>query len=244
MAVLLSVMASAQSLAQAALPTVGDLQYKVIPGDTLEGVARRLMEQPRRYPEIARLNGLGNQDVIQPRMTLRIPAPYLKMQPEDAMVAAVKGDVTLAGKPVEPGARAAAGADVVTGADGQITLRLADGSEVRLQPGTAARLTEIKRNPVSGARAYIINLVRGRLDTDVAPGNGDNSRFTIHTPTAALGVRGTSFRAASESGSASTEVLETSPRRVMYWRVRSIGAAGEPGPAGPVQVFEFGVSAG
>lgn len=206
--VMVSALGSAQSLAQAPAQTAGDLQYKVLPGDTLEGVARRLMEQPRRYPEIARLNGLGNQDVIQPGKTLRIPAPYLKMLPEEATVAAVKGDVTLAGKPVEPGARAAAGADVVTGTDGQITLRLADGSEVRLQPGTAARLTEIKRNPASGARAYIINLVRGRLDTDVAPGKADNSRFTINTPTAALGVRGTSFRAAAESGSASTEVLE------------------------------------
>ena len=206
--VVASALGSAPSLAQAPAQTAGDLQYKVQPGDTLEGVARRLMEQPRRYPEIARLNGLGNQDVIQPGQTLRIPAPYLKMQSEEATVAAVKGDVTLAGKPVEPGARATAGADVITGADGQITLRLADGSEIRLQPGTTARLSEIKRNPASGARAYVINLVRGRLDTDVAPGKGDNSRFTINTPTAALGVRGTSFRAAAESGSASTEVLE------------------------------------
>ena len=206
--VVASALGSAPSLAQAPAQTAGDLQYKVQPGDTLEGVARRLMEQPRRYPEIARLNGLGNQDVIQPGQTLRIPAPYLKMQSEAATVAAVKGDVTLAGKPVEPGARATAGADVITGADGQITLRLADGSEIRLQPGTTARLSEIKRNPASGARAYVINLVRGRLDTDVAPGKGDNSRFTINTPTAALGVRGTSFRAAAESGSASTEVLE------------------------------------
>ena len=206
--VVASALGSAPSLAQAPAQTAGDLQYKVQPGDTLEGVARRLMEQPRRYPEIARLNGLGNQDVIQPGQTLRIPAPYLKMQPEEATVAAVKGDVTLAGKPVEPGARATAGADVITGADGQITLRLADGSEIRLQPGTTAKLSEIKRNPASGARAYVINLVRGRLDTDVAPGKGDNSRFTINTPTAALGVRGTSFRAAAESGSASTEVLE------------------------------------
>jgi hypothetical protein len=61
---------------------------------------------------------------------------------------------------------------------------------------------------VSGARAYVINLLRGRMETDVTPGKGDNSRFTINTPTAALGVRGTSFRAAADNGSASTEVLE------------------------------------
>lgn len=203
---------AASLMALTPLPThaqpVPDLQYKVAAGDTLEAIARRLMEQPRRYPEIARLNGLADQDVLSPGQTLRIPAPYLKMQFEEAAVTAVKGTVTLGGKPVEAGARAGTASEIVTGADGQVTLRLADGSEIRLQPGTTAKLTEVKRNTVSGARAYVINLLRGRLETDVTPGKGDNSRFTINTPTAALGVRGTSFRATAESGSASTEVLE------------------------------------
>ncbi len=43
-----------------------DLRYEVMPGDTLERLAQRLMEQPRRYREIVRLNGLGNQDLISP----------------------------------------------------------------------------------------------------------------------------------------------------------------------------------
>ena len=193
---------------QSQAQTGTELQYKVVAGDTLESVARRLMEQPRRYPEIARINQLGNQDVLSPGQTLRFPAPYLKMQAEEAAVTAVKGNVTLGGKPVEAGASAGTASEIVTGADGQVTLRLADGSEIRLQPGTSAKFTEVKRNAATGARAYVINLLRGRLETDVTPGKSGNSRFTINTPTAVLGVRGTSFRAAAESGSASTEVLE------------------------------------
>jgi hypothetical protein len=60
---------------------VDELRYTVKAGDTLEAVSRRLMEQPRRYPEIARLNGLRDQDALTPGQVLRFPAPYLKMQP-------------------------------------------------------------------------------------------------------------------------------------------------------------------
>ena len=36
--------------------------------------------------------------------------------------------------------------------------------------------------------------------------------------------------------------LAASPRRIVYWRVRSVDAAGDPGPAGLVQAFEIGMS--
>ena len=207
--------------ATAAAAAEGDLLYRVVPGDTLEGVARRLMEEPRRYREVGRMNQLKNDDLINPGQTIRIPAPYLRMQAEDATVTAVKGSASISGRAAEVGGRAAAESDIVTGADGQMTLKLADGSEIRVQPGTAARLAEVKRNPASGARAYLINLLRGRLETDVTPSKSANSRFTINTPTAALGVRGTSFRATAEGNSASTEVLEG--------RVAAIGTRGGAG---------------
>ena len=186
----------------------GDLQHTVVAGDTLLRLADRFMEQPRRYQEIARLNGLGNEDVIKPGQVIRIPAPYLKMQPDEATVASVKGAVTLGGAPASVGGKAGAASEVITGADGQVTLRLADGSEIRLQNNTSAKFSEFKRNPVSGARAVSMRLAHGRVETDVVPGKGEQSRFNITTPTVALGVRGTSFRAAADANSASTEVLE------------------------------------
>jgi hypothetical protein len=185
-----------------------ELRHQVVVGDTLERLAHRFMEQPRRYREIARLNGLGNQDLINPGQMLRFPAPYLKMQSGEATISSTKGFASVGGKAAEVGARAGPATDLLTGPDGQLTLRLPDGSEIRLQPDTSARLTEVKRNPASGARSVEVNLSRGRLETDVAPGKADNSRFTIRTPAASLGVRGTSFRAAAQDNSASTEVLE------------------------------------
>ncbi len=37
--------------------------------------------------------------------------------------------------------------------------------------------------------------------------------------------------------------LDSSPRRVLYWPVRSVDGAGEPGPAGSTQTFELGMRA-
>ncbi len=186
----------------------GDLQHKVAPGDTLLRLADRFMEQPKRYREIARLNNLGDENVLKPGQVLRIPVPYLKMQADEASVASVKGAVTLGGAPASVGARAGAAAEIITGADGQVTLRLADGSEIRLQNNTSVRFTELKRNPHSGARSVSLRLAQGRLETDVTPAKGNLSRFNISTPAAVLGVRGTRFRAAADATTASTEVLE------------------------------------
>ena len=186
----------------------GDLQYKVAPGDTLLRLADRFMEQPKRYREVARLNNLGDENVLKPGQVLRIPAPYLKMQADEASVASVKGAVTLGGAPAAVGAKAGAAAEIITGADGQVTLRLADGSEIRLQNNTSVRFTELKRNLGSGARSVSLRLTHGRLETDVTPAKGNLSRFNISTPAAVLGVRGTRFRAAADATTASTEVLE------------------------------------
>ena len=200
--------AAATPARDAAAPAAGDLQHKVAPGDTLLRLAARFMEQPRRYREIARLNDLGDEDVLKPGQVIRIPLPYLKMQTDEATVTAVKGAVTLGGAPAALGAKAGAATEISTGADGQVTLRLPDGSEIRLQNNTSARFTELKRNVASGARSVSLRLMQGRVETDVTPAKGDLSRFSISTPTAVLGVRGTRFRAAADATTASTEVLE------------------------------------
>ena len=159
----------------------GDLQHKVAPGDTLLRLADRFMEQPKRYREVARVNQLGDEDVLRPGQVLRFPAPYLKMQADEASVASVKGAVSIGGVPAVVGAKAGSTADIITGADGQLTLRLVDGSEIRLQNNTSARFTELKRNIGSGARTVAMRLLQGRLETDVTPGKGELSRFNIST---------------------------------------------------------------
>lgn len=47
--------------------------YVVKPGDTLSKIAGRLLGDASRYPEIARLNGLANPNLIRPGQTLTLP---------------------------------------------------------------------------------------------------------------------------------------------------------------------------
>jgi hypothetical protein len=185
-----------------------DYQHTVKPGDTLEALARTLMEEPRRYPEVARHNKMGNQDQLKPGQTVLFPVQYLKMRPMDATVTAVKGAATLNGQSVGPGTKFTGRGDVATGQDGQMTIRLADGSEIRVQTNSKLNLSELKSNEAAGTRSARLDLKEGRLETDVTPNKGSSSRFEVKTPVAVTGVRGTSFRVASEAANAKTEVLE------------------------------------
>jgi len=47
--------------------------HTVQPGDTLAAIARRLLGDPGRFREIARLNGIANPDVIRVGQVLKIP---------------------------------------------------------------------------------------------------------------------------------------------------------------------------
>ena len=49
--------------------------YTVVKGDTLWEIARRLLGDSRRYPELAALNGIANPNLIFPGQTLTLPGP-------------------------------------------------------------------------------------------------------------------------------------------------------------------------
>ncbi len=197
-----------KQVAAADMAKPSDYLHQVVPGDTLERLARRLMEEPRRYPEIARYNQLSDSDVLAPGQVLRFPLPYLKMAAADATITATKGQVTVDGRSVAVGTRVPSQAEVVTANDGQTTLKLADGSEIRIQPGSRLKIDDSRTNAYTGSRSIRLKLTSGRIETDVVPAANRASRYEITTPTAALAVRGTSFRAAALESSATTEVLE------------------------------------
>lgn len=47
--------------------------YTVQKGDTLSAIAQRELGAASKWPEIQRLNGIPNADLIYPGQTLRIP---------------------------------------------------------------------------------------------------------------------------------------------------------------------------
>lgn len=195
--------------AQTAIPA-SEFLYVARPHDTLIGLGRRLLREPRRWRELQTRNRIVNPRRIPLGTPIRIPYVWLRTTPEAATVAGVSGSVLLDGAPLSQGQSVPQGAVLRTGKDGSVTLDLADGSVITLQKSSELSLDEMQRiDSVDGAHDTRLQLRSGRLQTVVKP-HGDVGRFEIHTPVAVSAVRGTQFRTAFDAASldATTETLE------------------------------------
>jgi hypothetical protein len=194
---------------QAQTADADEFAYIARPGDTLIGLGRRLLRDPKRWPEVQQRNHIGNEYRIKPGSTIRIPYGWLKVSAETAAVTKVAGAVTRSGQPVTAGQSLDQGSQVETGPDGSVAIDLADGSQIVLHKSSSLRLSEMQRvDGVPNAHDIQVQLPAGHAETHVKP-HRDVGRFEIVTPTAALAVRGTIFRASAlTEGAVTTETLE------------------------------------
>jgi len=204
----------------------GEFIYYTQARDTLIGLSRRLLQQPQRWHDLQVRNHVAAARRMPIGTAIRIPYSWLRMTAETASVAGVSGSVVQAGSSLATGEVLSQGSVIETGADGSVTLDLADGSVITLQKSSALRLDEMQR--VSGASAahdIRLKLRSGRVETVVKP-HGDVGRFEIVTPVAVSAVRGTRFRTSfsDDSARATTETLQGS--------VAVAGAATVSVPAG------------
>ncbi|MDE2503843.1 MAG: FecR domain-containing protein, partial [Burkholderiales bacterium] len=192
----------------------------VAPGDTLIGIGRRLLVDPASWPEVARANALRDPNRIGIGTTLHIPLRLLRSDSARASVLSVSGSVQGAdGAALRPGQGVAAGGAVATGADGQATIRLVDGTLLHLRPDSRLEVRESLRLPDVGATRSGARLDRGRVEIKAAPAQAGQPGFSIDTPQGVLGVRGTEFRVAA-AATTHGEVLEG-----------TVAMAGSPGAA-------------
>jgi hypothetical protein len=176
-------------------------------GDTLIGLGQRLLVQPSRWPEIARLNRVRNPRRIPVGTPLRFPLAWMRTEPGPATVLGTTGTVRGDGQPLQAGAELAEGAQLTSEVDGHAVVRLIDGTVLRLRPASRLRLSEsrrVTRTPVTRAAA---RLDAGRVEVEVTPTRAGQPGFRIDTPQGVLGVRGTRFRVATEGGLTRGEVL-------------------------------------
>src|SRR5215471_3033994 len=196
------------------IAAAADFVYRVERGDTLTGIGKRNLVDPSLWRKVARYNRLRNPNLIRPGQELRIPLDWLKRVATSAEIVDVSGHVAVRAKgapvPAQPGTRLEPGAEVTTGADSFVTLRLADGSNVSIKSGTQMRVDTLSRIPASDQHQSILRLISGRLEVIAAKLRGPATRFTIETPVGATAVRGTEFRVAGddEKRLQHTEVLE------------------------------------
>lgn len=183
----------------AAAPTDDDIAHTVRPGDTLEHLARTYLGNARHWPLLQSHNRVPDPLRLVPGSVLYIP---LHLQPrETATVAFVQGAVTGttaqdAPRALRAGQPLPEGTQLQVGPESFVTVRLADGSLVRVQAQSEATLHQLRRVGRAGSIRAVIDLQRGGVDSTVAPRTEPARSFEVRTPRAVTSVRGTDFTVA------------------------------------------------
>ena len=216
------------------------LAYQVQPGDTLVGIADRLLVPGTGWRVLQQVNRVPQPRRLMPGQLLQIPAHLLRVQPLVAEALLIQGTVTVqragaAAQPLASGETLAAGDVLRTGPQASAVLRFIDGSRVLLRPDSQLRLERMQRLGNGQAVDTQLRLDAGSVDSQVqreaAP------RFRIRTPVANLGVRGTEFRTHLAEQTTTLEVLDGRVQAATL-------ASGGRGAQTPVAGFGTQVTAG
>lgn len=196
--------------------------------DTLIAVGRRFLADPRQWPALQAFNRIANPRRIPVGTVLRIPVRLLASEPMPATLLAVSGDVRGAdGRLLVEGQTVPQGGSLRTG-DGQATVRLVDGTVLRLRPSTAVQVEMSRRLPQVGGVLSGVQVQQGQIEVKAEPQaprsrQGGLPGFQVSTPQGLLGVRGTEFRVAVDPQA------ELTRGEVLEGQVAANGHQGQPG---------------
>lgn len=185
--------------------------YTTRAGDTLYDVAMRYMQGPDDWKVLAQLNGVPAPRRLQPGLAIRLPVERLRKERLSARVVAVKGSAERASgdavAPLAVDATLTEGDRVRTGANGFVTLELADGTHMSMPPDSQLDLTTLRRTVLTGTLDRVFELRRGEIESEVTHLKKRDDRFQIRSPSVVAGVRGTRFRVNYDAaGNAATRV--------------------------------------
>ena len=180
--------------------------------ETLIALSRRLLADPRQWPQLQQHNRIVDARRIPVGTVLKIPVRLLATEPVPARVLSASGEVSgPQGVAVAAGQALPQGARLQAGDGGQATLQLVDGTVLRLRAGSAVQVETSRRLPGSGGALSGVKVEAGQVEVQAQkrPGAGAPG-FQISTPQGLLGVRGTEFRVSVDARAETTrnEVLE------------------------------------
>ena len=180
--------------------------------ETLIALSRRLLADPRQWPQLQQHNRIADPRRIPVGTVLKIPVRLLATEPVPARVLSASGEVSgPQGVAVAAGQALPQGARLQAGDGGQATLQLVDGTVLRLRAGSAVQVETSRRLPGSGGALSGVKVEDGQVEVQAQkrPGAGAPG-FQISTPQGLLGVRGTEFRVSVDARAETTrnEVLE------------------------------------
>lgn len=189
-----------------------DATHVVLPGENPWTISARLLRSMDLWPRLVSYNRIADSLRIAPGTVLQIPLHWLARRNQPARVLAVEGEASLTDgrgrqAPLKAGDLLPAGARVQTGAEGSLSLGLADRSRTLVKANSELRLDANSDGTPAGTRSIRLDLQRGGLENEIERRSSSGGRFEIRTPAGTAAVRGTAFRVvASEAGTA-TEVL-------------------------------------
>lgn len=228
---LLAGLTSPCARAAAPLAQTDEVAHTVQEGDTLEGLARAYLSSPSQWPLLQRRNKVADPRRLRPGSVLWIPVP---LHAESATVQFVHGTVTAhprpgtASVPVAPGDRLQEGTALQVGDEAFVTVRLADGTLVRVQAQSALQLHQLRRRGRAGSVQSVLEMRRGAVEATVPPSAEPERRMEIRTPMAVTSVRGTHFSVAMAPGGHTTASVLSGSVAVRSRQEVSPGAAVPP----------------
>jgi len=191
-----------------------NMEITVEKNDKLITIGKRYLESPGRWRDVAKSNRLAAPYTIFAGQKLIIPIALLKGSPLDAQVSFIKGDVQVRTKDSEMwktlqlNERISQGDTIKTGDASTAEFTFEDSAQVLLRPHTAL---EVKTSAQKGGLHFIREFMQraGRTISRLKAATGNESRFTIHTPSAVAAARGTEFRISVDPlDTTRTEVLQ------------------------------------
>lgn len=202
--------AHAVSPANADRPSARLYVHEAKQGDTLLGLASRYLLRVSDWKVLEKLNAIGDSRRIPVGTKVKIPVELMRTELTPASVVRATGKAELGANNLAANAVLKEGDAIRTGDDGFVTLRLADGSTLTLQPHSVLKVKTTRQLVNTGGVSDTqFKLDSGRLETRVAKQRGDAARYEIETPTSNMGVRGTVFRVGSDgSAKSQSEVTE------------------------------------
>lgn len=177
--------------------TAQDIEHRIRPGDTLEALSTHYLDTPRLWPQLQAYNHVADPLRLRPGSVLRIPARWLPAG--SAQVDFIQGEASAtppagagatplqAGQPLNEGTR------LRVAPDSFVTVRLADGTLIRVQADTDLQLQQLRRRGRAGDAQSVLELHRGSVETSVPPSRDGARRLQVRTPKASTSVRGTRF---------------------------------------------------
>ena len=196
-------------------------RHRITTGDTLEQLSRHYLGDATLWQQVQSHNQIRSPLRLKPGAILEIPSSLLRLS--TASVDFLQGRVSVlpppsrsgsAGAPatetaLQPGQQLPEGSRLRVAPDSFVSVRLADGSLLKVQADSEVLLQQLRRKGRTGSLQSMVQLQSGAVEASVPPNTIRPAALEIRTGTATSSVRGTEFGVyVTADGSTATAVQQ------------------------------------